>query len=76
MIGRNLPLVVLLALVGLLFWPAGEKAGAEEEARRPCAAPARSGAVAARAQRHGSPRRGLTRATADFNLQPILAADL
>jgi hypothetical protein len=30
MIGRNLPLVVLLVLVGLMFWPPGEKAAAEE----------------------------------------------
>ena len=29
MIGRNLPLVVLVALMAFLFWPAGEKAAAE-----------------------------------------------
>jgi hypothetical protein len=41
MIGRNLPLVVLLALVGLLFWP---KAAAEEEAPDAPAPPRRDSA--------------------------------
>jgi len=31
-LARNIPLVVLLALIGMLFWPTGEKAQAEETA--------------------------------------------
>ena len=29
-LARNIPLVVLLALIGMLFWPTGEKAQAED----------------------------------------------
>jgi hypothetical protein len=31
-LARNIPLVVLLALIGMLFWPVGEKAQAEDAA--------------------------------------------
>jgi hypothetical protein len=31
-LARNIPLVVLLALIGMLFWPVGEKAPAEDAA--------------------------------------------
>ena len=31
-LARNIPLVVLLALIGMLFWPTGEKPQAEETA--------------------------------------------
>ncbi len=59
-LGRNLPLVLLLALVALLFWPTrtDEAAAADtsEEGDELCRN--RQRAVAARAQR-GTPGRGL-----------------
>ena len=35
LLGRNLPLVLLLVTIGALFWPSGEGEGAETRPRRP-----------------------------------------